>query len=120
MSLPISYETFAQISPLQSQVHLDSIVSTKISITRRSAGIPYCILGILTAVLPTNRAAFDSAFSRLFDIAESKTSDILDESRVHAMNTVQTAVLDGKVSHAVTPFIERGFLLSIAMFWSPK
>ncbi|KAL8286525.1 hypothetical protein RQP46_004542 [Phenoliferia psychrophenolica] len=101
-------------------VHLDSIVSTKISITRRSAGIPYCILGILTVLLPANRAAFDSAFTQLFDIAESKSTDILDESRVHAMNTVQTAVLDGKVSHAVTPFIERGFLLAIAMFWSPN
>lgn len=95
-------------------------MSTKISITRRSAGIPYCILGILTAVLPTNRPAFDAAFTRLFEIAESKTSEILDESRVHAMNTIQTAVLDGKVSHAVAPYIERGFLLSIAMFWSPK
>ncbi|KAK4700043.1 thyroid adenoma-associated protein, partial [Phenoliferia sp. Uapishka_3] len=98
--------------------HLDHIVSTKTSITRRSAGIPYCILGILTAILPTNRKAFEPAFTRLFDIAESKTEDILDESRVHAMNTIQTAVLDGKVSMAVTPFVERGFLLAISMFWS--
>lgn len=84
------------------------------------AGIPYCILGILTPVLPTNRLAYNKAFSRLFEIAESKSTDILDESRVHAMNTIHTAVLDGKISAAVGPYIERGFLLSISMFWSPK
>ena len=105
---------------LLSQVHLDSIVSQKISITRRSAGIPYCILGILIVILPTNRAAFDRGLARLFDIAESTSADILDESRVHAMNTLRTAFLEAKISTALAPYIERGFLVSISMFWSPK
>lgn len=102
------------------QNHIDSIISQKISITRRSAGIPYCILGILTAVLPTDKASFDRAFVRLLEIAESKSTDILDESRVHAMNTLRTTFLDAKCAGAVGPYIERGFLIAISMFWSPK
>ncbi|KAI5474356.1 DNA polymerase gamma subunit 1 [Pseudohyphozyma bogoriensis] len=101
-------------------VHLESIISKKISITRRSAGLPYCILGILTAVLPTDKPTFDAAFVRLFEIAESKTDAITDESRVHAMNTLRTTFLDAKASLAVAPYIERGFLLAISLFWSPN
>ncbi|KAM0754870.1 hypothetical protein T439DRAFT_321926 [Meredithblackwellia eburnea MCA 4105] len=101
-------------------VHLDSIINKKISITRRSAGIPYCILGLLTAVLQTDRSAFDKDLARIFEIAESSTSDILDESRVHAMNTIHTMVLDGKVAFAMAPVIERGFLLAVSRFWSPN
>lgn len=71
-------------------------------------------------ILPIDKAAFDRAFLRLFDIAESKTDDILDESRVHAMNTLRTAFLDAKTAGAVAPYVERGFLLSISMFWSSK
>ena len=99
-------------------VHLDAIISQKISITRRSAGIPYCILGLLTAVLPTDKATFTRAFGRLFEIAESNAADITDESRVHAMNTIRTTILDAKASAAVGAFFERAFLLSISMFWS--
>ncbi|SCV70448.1 BQ2448_1842 [Microbotryum intermedium] len=100
------------------RMHLDSIVSQKISITRRSAGIPYCIVGILNVVLSTDRPTFDAAFVRLFEIAESTSSKILDESRVHAMNTLRTAFLDAKLTNGVAPYIERGFLISISLFWS--
>lgn len=102
------------------QTHLESIISKKISITRRSAGVPYCILSCLTAIIPTDRPTFDFAFARLLEIAESKTADILDESRVHAMNTIRTVLLDAKASERVAPYIERCFLLSISMFWSSK
>ncbi|SGZ26074.1 BQ5605_C024g09829 [Microbotryum silenes-dioicae] len=100
------------------RMHLDSIVSQKISITRRSAGIPYCIVGILNVVLSADRPTFDAAFVRLFDVAESTSSEILDESRVHAMNTLRTAFLDSKLTPGVAPYIERGFLISISLFWS--
>lgn len=56
----------------------------------------------------------------LFEIAESSSTDVLDESRVHAMNTLRTAFLDAKCSNAVGPYIERGFLIAIKMFWSDK
>lgn len=102
------------------QSHLESIISKKISITRRSAGVPFCILGCLTAIIPTDPVSFDPAFSRLLEIAESKTTDILDESRVHAMNTLRTILLDAKATALVAPYLERTFLLAISMFWSPK
>ncbi|GAA6017403.1 hypothetical protein JCM11491_006645 [Sporobolomyces phaffii] len=98
--------------------HLDSIVSSRISFTRRSAAIPYLLVGLLTTILPSSRPTFERGFSRLFEIAESTSPDIPDESRVHAMNTLRTAFLDAKCAGAIGPFIERAFLLSISLFWS--
>ncbi|GAA5994531.1 hypothetical protein JCM5350_006387 [Sporobolomyces pararoseus] len=98
--------------------HLDSIVSSRISFTRRSAAIPYLLVGLLTTILPSSRRTFEHGFSRLFEIAESTSTDIPDESRVHAMNTLRTAFLDAKCAGAIGPFIERAFLLSISLFWS--
>ncbi|GAA5841760.1 hypothetical protein JCM9279_003095 [Rhodotorula babjevae] len=100
--------------------HLEDIVSARISITRRSAALPFIILGLLLTILPSSRPIFDSAFSRLFEIAESTTSDITDSSRVHAMNTIRTVFLDAKGGLAAAPYVERGFLVSISLFWSPN
>ncbi|GAA5824054.1 hypothetical protein JCM11251_001502 [Rhodosporidiobolus azoricus] len=100
--------------------HLDAIVSKRISFTRRSAGIPYLILGLLLTILPSSRSTFDRALSRLFEIAESTTDDISDSSRVHAINTVRTVFLDAKGGLAASAFIERGFLVSISLFFSPN
>ncbi|GAA5902144.1 hypothetical protein JCM8208_002487 [Rhodotorula glutinis] len=100
--------------------HLEDIVSARISITRRSAALPFIILGLLLTILPSSRPTFDSAFSRLFEIAESTTPDITDSSRVHAMNTIRTVFLDAKGGLAAAPYVERGFLVSISLFWSPN
>ncbi|GAA5933380.1 tRNA methylation protein TRM732 [Sporobolomyces koalae] len=98
--------------------HLDSIVSSRISFTRRSAAIPYLLVGLLTTILPSSRKTFEDGFSRLFEIAESTSADVPDESRVHAMNTLRTAFLDAKCAGVIGPFVERAFLLSISLFWS--
>ena len=102
------------------QVHTESIVSKKVSITRRSAGIPFTIVGLLTIVVTANRDEFNSAIVRLFEIAESTSKDILDESRVHAINTLNQAFQDGKLNVVIAPFVERGYLIAISMFWSTK
>ncbi|BGP33485.1 hypothetical protein JCM10296v2_005289 [Rhodotorula toruloides] len=100
--------------------YLDAVVSARISITRRSAAIPFVILGLMLAILPSSRPTFDAALIRLFEIAESTTSDITDESRTHAMNTVRTIFLDAKGGVAAQQYVERGFHLSIRLFWSPN
>ncbi|GAA5998529.1 tRNA methylation protein TRM732 [Rhodotorula paludigena] len=100
--------------------HLKDIVSARISITRRSAALPFIILGLLLTILPSSRPTFDAALTRLFEIAESTTSDITDESRVHAMNTIRTVFLDAKGGVAAGRYVERGFLVSISLFWSPN
>ncbi|KPV74232.1 uncharacterized protein RHOBADRAFT_54083 [Rhodotorula graminis WP1] len=100
--------------------HLEDIVSARISITRRSAALPFIILGLLLTILPSSRPTFDAAFSRLFEIAESTTPDITDSSRVHGMNTIRTVFLDAKGGLAAAPYVERGFLVSISLFWSPN
>ncbi|GAA5880079.1 hypothetical protein JCM3774_003302 [Rhodotorula dairenensis] len=100
--------------------HLEAIVSAGISTTRRSAALPFIILGLMMAILPYERAAFDESLERLFGIAESTTSDVKDESRVHAMNTIRTIYLDSKGGVAAAKWIERGFILSLRLFWSPN
>ncbi|GAA5977823.1 hypothetical protein JCM11641_006083 [Rhodosporidiobolus odoratus] len=99
--------------------HLNDIVSKRISFTRRSAGIPYLILGLLLTILPSSRSAFDRAFTRLFEIAESTDPQISDSARVHAMNTIRTVFLDAKGGLAASQYIERGFLVAISLFFSP-
>lgn len=74
----------------------------------------------MMAILPYERAVFDESLERLFVIAESTTSEIKDESRVHAMNTIRTIYLDSKGGVAAGKWIERGFILSLRLFWSPK
>ncbi|GAA6057628.1 hypothetical protein JCM3770_005003 [Rhodotorula araucariae] len=100
--------------------HLDDIVSAQISITRRSAALPFIILGLLLTIRPSSRPTFDAAFTRLFEIAESTSADITDSSRVHAMNTIRTVFLDAKGGVAAAGYVERGFLISISLFWSPN
>ncbi|GAA6013372.1 hypothetical protein JCM8202_003123 [Rhodotorula sphaerocarpa] len=100
------------------QDYLQAIVSAGISTTRRSAALPFVILGLMMAILPYDRTAFDSALDRLFGIAESDGGEISDESRVHAMNTIRTIYLDSKGGVAAAKLIERGFMLSLKLFWS--
>ncbi|BGP09501.1 hypothetical protein JCM10049v2_005374 [Rhodotorula toruloides] len=100
--------------------YLDAVVSARISITRRSAAIPFVILGLMLAILPTSRPTFDAALIRLFEVAESTASEITDESRTHAMNTLRTIFLDAKGGVAAQQYVERGFHLSIRLFWSPN
>lgn len=111
---------FAHRSPRLWQEYLDAVVSARISITRRSAAIPFVILGLMLAILPTSRSTFDTALVRLFEIAESTTPDITDESRTHAMNTLRTIFLDAKGGIAAQQYVERAFHLSIRLFWSSK
>ncbi|GAA5990105.1 hypothetical protein JCM10908_005823 [Rhodotorula pacifica] len=100
--------------------HLEAIVSAGISTTRRSAALPFIILGLMMAILPYDRAVFDNSIERLFSITESTSSEIKDESRVHAMNTIRTIYLDSKGGVAAGKWIERGFILSLRLFWSPN
>ncbi|GAA6058973.1 hypothetical protein JCM10212_001683 [Sporobolomyces blumeae] len=120
-ALLVAGEDWPEVGKLPEQwlsFHLESIVSSRISFTRRSAAIPYLLVGLLTTILPASRSAFEGGFARLFEIAESTSADIPDESRVHAMNTLRTAFLDAKCGGVVGPFVERAFLLSISLFWS--
>ncbi|KAK4051970.1 hypothetical protein OIO90_004500 [Microbotryomycetes sp. JL221] len=99
-------------------MHIDSILEDDVSTTRRSAGVPFCIVGLLITMMPVDMTRTSRAIERLFKIAESKSVDVRDRSRVHAMNTLRTAFLDAKCTTLVNPYIERGFLVSIALFWS--
>lgn len=111
---------FADSLPTCTQGHLEAIVTAGISTTRRSAALPFIILGLMMAILPYDRAVFAESLERLFGIAESATGEIKDESRVHAMNTIRTIYLDSKGGVAAAGWIERGFILSLRLFWSPK
>ena len=105
---------------LRTQSLLESITSQQISTTRRSAGLPFSFLAIFSAILPSDKTSFTCAFDRLFEISESKSDKISDESRVHAMNTLRTVFSDGKLAKYLVPYVERAFILAISMFWSTR
>lgn len=101
------------------QAHLDDILSKNVSITRRSAGIPFLVLAILSNATPDSPLP-SQALSRLFEMAETVNGSVPDDARIHAMNTLKTLFLDGDMADAARPFVERGFALAIRSFWSPK
>ena len=127
--------------------HLTSLSgkSAKISITRRSAGLPFAILSILLAessvkvtvknlqmlsdsVKPgrqPTRTWLSFTMDRLFEIAEIPvtSSEVLenktDIAQVHAFNVLRTIVKDTQISSQILPWIVDAFVIAVKGFKNP-
>lgn len=96
--------------------HIEALTSREVSFTRRSAGLPYCILAACQAI-STKGDALASALQRLGDIARDEASPV--DWRIHAMNTLKVLHTDSKLPGSVVGrFVERSFALAIAGFTS--
>jgi hypothetical protein len=125
--------------------NLDSLLAPShcVSITRRSAGIPYSILAILasessSSVTP-ERVSIDGmteqftlarplmalTMHRLFDAAQQAVDDAAvqenrtDLPQVHAFNILRTLMRDARLAEGVMPWIANGFILAISSFGHP-
>ena len=101
--------------------HLAVIASPEPHLTtRRSAGLPYCVMAILagTVASPIKPSLVDVAMASLFETAEGVKS--IDDARVHAMNTLRVLFIERDLAASVKPHIERGFRLVFRSFASPK
>jgi hypothetical protein len=105
--------------------NLDAILSEAISVTRRSAGLPLCILAIVNAELSDNRRTLlPMVMRRVMGIASRPVSpeanQQVDLPQIHAMNVLRRLFMDAKLSTSVLPYVGQGLELSIRAFSSPS
>jgi hypothetical protein len=99
-----------------SQTHLTDVEQRSISTTRRSAGLPYCILGALTGVVGAAPHLVADTMARLLALAEASAT--ANDVRVHAMNALMILYADSDLATALHPSVEAGFALAIRSFTS--
>ncbi|WAQ92561.1 hypothetical protein PtA15_17A42 [Puccinia triticina] len=110
--------TSSQLPTLWLQAHISAITSRKISTTRRSAGLPYCILSACQALSSSNPNKLRDALSSILSLGENQ--QISSDVQVHVLNTLKILLTDGKVcSQFTSVFIERSYDLAIKSFVSP-
>ncbi|KAF9192082.1 hypothetical protein BGZ51_006274 [Haplosporangium sp. Z 767] len=103
--------------------NLDAILSEAISVTRRSAGLPLCILAIVNAELSdSRRTLLPMVMRRVMAIASKAVSadanQRVDLPQIHAMNVLRRLFMDAKLSTSVLPYVGQGLELSIVAFSS--
>jgi len=100
------------------QSHLDAILLGERPIKRRSAGIPYLLLGVLSGstIDPSN---LQYAFDRLFT-AMTPNFRASDATRSHVVNILRVLFQDGKLSGAVSSYLEQAFVVAIEGFGAEK
>ncbi|POW13491.1 hypothetical protein PSTT_03680 [Puccinia striiformis] len=84
----------SQLPVIWLQAHISAITSRKISTTRRSAGLPYCILSTCQALSKSNTNKLRDSLSTILSLAESQ--EISSEVQVHILNTLKILLTDGK------------------------
>ncbi|KAG0305784.1 hypothetical protein BGZ98_003575 [Dissophora globulifera] len=105
--------------------NLDAILSDAISVTRRSAGLPLCILAIVNAELSdSRRTLLPMVMRRVMAIATKPVSadanQQVDLPQIHAMNVLRRLFMDAKLNTSVLPYVGQGLELSIRAFSSPS
>jgi hypothetical protein len=98
------------------QRHLSDIVDVERPSKRRSAGLPYLLLGALSG-FSTHNPAQQHAFQRLFD-SLSPESPVSDVTKTHVIHSLRVLLQDGKMSIATKPHVQKAFSVSIAGFGS--
>ncbi|KAJ2235931.1 hypothetical protein IWW45_002186, partial [Coemansia sp. RSA 485] len=106
---------------------LDIATICRVSVTRRSAGWPLCLLSILTCDKNATQALLPRAMDRLFALADDlqteKTDDAVadqedtdgtvDLPQVHAINMMRVLLEDHALASDIVPYIEQAYVLSL-------
>ncbi|POW03669.1 hypothetical protein PSHT_11588 [Puccinia striiformis] len=92
--LPYVATSTFQASSLNTQTINCANLGSKISTTRRSAGLPYCILSTCQALSKSNTNKLRDSLSTILSLAESQ--EISSEVQVHILNTLKILLTDGK------------------------
>ncbi|CAO3700663.1 unnamed protein product [Rhizopus stolonifer] len=104
------------------QKDLDGLTSSNISITRRSAGLPLCILAIVSSEQSVKRELLDGAMKHLLALASEEppkdADQRIDLPQVHAYNIMRSIFMDSKLGSHVLEYVSKGFSLAISGFSS--
>ena len=96
------------------QSHLYEILDVPRPTKRRSAGLPYLILGSLAGAT-AGSSDLSLAFERLFRTVKPD-STASPAAQSHAINTLRVLFLDGKLGVPVKPFVEQAFVIAVEGF----
>ncbi|CAG8671635.1 18895_t:CDS:10 [Gigaspora margarita] len=118
---------FAELPKTWLKEDICAITTSSISITRRSAGLPLCILAIVNSEPSTQKTLLPWAMKILLNIGSQKvsTDDEIDQQtvdlpQVHAFNILRTIFMDAKLGADVLPHVSDGFMLAINGFCSSR
>ncbi|KAJ2825274.1 hypothetical protein GGI24_003204 [Coemansia furcata] len=102
---------------------LDTATICQVSVTRRSAGWPLCLLSILTCDKLATHSLLPRALDRIFTLASDlqiKTSEAqataegtTDLPQVHAINMLRVLLDDHALAADIVPYIEHAYVLSL-------
>ncbi|KAJ2861015.1 hypothetical protein GGH94_005166 [Coemansia aciculifera] len=101
---------------------LDTATICQVSVTRRSAGWPLCLLSILTCDKLATQALLPRAVDRLFTLAsdlqiktdsQATTEGTTDLPQVHAINMLRVLLDDHTLAADIVPYIEHAYVLSL-------
>jgi hypothetical protein len=99
-------------------------MANSVSITRRSAGLPLCILAIISGEPNNCKVLLPWTIKTLIEIGSQAPSDDFDQTidshQVHAFNILRTIFMDAKLGTDVLPYVSDGFILAIKGFSSPR
>ncbi|KAK9727349.1 hypothetical protein K7432_001927 [Basidiobolus ranarum] len=102
--------------------NLDSILSNSVSITRRSAGLPLCILAIVSSEPADSTHLLNYTMKHVLKIAHEAPSPDANQNndlpQVHAFNILRTMFSDAKQGTNVLSYVEDSFMLAISGFSS--
>jgi hypothetical protein len=103
--------------------NLEVILEKSAKITRRSAGLPYLIVGVLASETDPKRPLLSSTIARLQEIAtmpaiSSASGEKMDLPQVHALNCLKFLFVDARMSQIVVPFMGAGLELAVSCFGS--
>lgn len=116
--------TTAEVPAQWLEDNLASITSNNISITRRSAGLPLCILAIVSSERSSKKKMLDKTMKRLLELANQEpppdADQRIDMPQVHAYNIMRTIFMDAKLATAVLGYASDGFSLAISGFSSSR
>ncbi|KAJ2402195.1 hypothetical protein GGI23_000888 [Coemansia sp. RSA 2559] len=102
---------------------LDIATICRVSVTRRSAGWPLCLLSILTCDKHATQALMPRAMDRIFRLAadleleqdeETDGDGTTDLPQVHAINMLRSLLDDHALAADVVPYIEQAYILSLS------
>ncbi|PWN51284.1 hypothetical protein IE53DRAFT_55942 [Violaceomyces palustris] len=127
-ALAIVKSRWAEIDRLPSewiQSFLDAVAEpgTKLSTTRRSAGIGYAVLALLIAhPNRTDKSVLRDTMGQLIAISQRNDKEgetQVPVSAIHAINIIRVLVSDGQLSEHMSEFIGTLLQLAISKFSSP-
>ncbi|KAL4224170.1 hypothetical protein ACF0H5_017623 [Mactra antiquata] len=95
-------------------------VNSKLCATRRSAGLPFYVLAIVSTE-PVGRQSFKRTMEELLCLGLDETITTEDKStaKVHALNILRALFKDSKLRDDVSPYVADGLKVAILGFKSP-